>query len=242
MTCEAVCNTVPSPTFLTLLDERRGQRGTQEGCEPGLVRVGQSDRERGRWCFSAGMACRSAVASWIGETGDAAPYARGSREAASWALARRRSSTTWSHGLACGVSPPALREASAGGASTSGHSFCSCLREMATSRSTSSWTRASASVADVAPAPSSGALLQQSPTMRPMRREAVVPPVPECTPLEVAFLVGPRRASQFQRFLAWMCPSRALDTAQAGVEAYLLATRSAVWRMPPVPQADPLPI
>ena len=45
----------------------------------------------------------------------ATPCSRGSREAASWALARRRPSTTWSNGSASDVPTPAVRWASDGG-------------------------------------------------------------------------------------------------------------------------------
>jgi hypothetical protein len=41
----------PSPP---LLDERRGQRGTQERFQACLVRAGQIDRERGGQRFSTG--------------------------------------------------------------------------------------------------------------------------------------------------------------------------------------------
>ena len=55
MTCAVVDDIVPSPIFRPLLEERRGQRGTQERFEPGPVCVHQIDRARGRQCFSAGV-------------------------------------------------------------------------------------------------------------------------------------------------------------------------------------------
>jgi hypothetical protein len=45
MTCAAVGDTVPSPIFRPLREERRGQWGTQERFEPGPVCVSQIDRE-----------------------------------------------------------------------------------------------------------------------------------------------------------------------------------------------------